>query len=88
MSRKVNSRIVTRSRYFNQFSRGKSVDVSIDSSTLAGVRVQERGNKKGTEVELFLPNGSKNVRISMTGRQAKSIVNTLLRHYERTGTFV
>ncbi len=85
MSRKSTRKIVTRSRYFNQFSTGKSVDVSTDPSSLAGVRVQERGNKKGTEVELFLPNGAKSVRISMSGRQAKSVFNTLLRHYERTG---
>lgn len=88
MARKSSRRVVTRSRYFNTFTAGKSVDVHTEESTLAGVRVIDRGNKKGTEVELFLPNGTKNVRISMSGRQAKSIVSTLLRHYERTGTLV
>jgi hypothetical protein len=79
------NRIVTKSRYFNRIAEGKSVDVEVDQDTLAGVRVVERGSKKRTEVEVLLPRGSKNVRLTLTGRQAKSIFNTLANHYARTG---
>lgn len=77
--------IVTKSRYFNRIAEGKSVDVEVDNDSLAGVRVSERGNKKGTEVEILLPRGAKNVRLTLSGRQALSIFNTLSNHYVRTG---
>lgn len=77
--------IVTKSRYFSRVAETKSVDVDTDPTSLAGVRVAERGNKKGTELELFLPRGGKNVRLSLSGRQANSIFRTLERHYARTG---
>lgn len=79
------SHVVTRSRYFREATEGRSVDVETDMSTLAGVRVIELGNKKGSQVELYLPRGSKNVRIALSGRQARSIFLTLARHYDRLG---
>ncbi len=81
----MSNRIVTKSRYFNRVASGKSVDVEVDQDTLAGVRVIERGSKKRTEVEVLLPRGSKNVRLTLSGRQARSIFNTLANHYDRTG---
>lgn len=80
----MSNRIVTRSRYFNRVVATKTVDVPTDDSTLAGVRVTQLGNKKGDEVELFLPRGNRMVRVVLSGRQGRSVFNALARHYDRT----
>lgn len=79
----MSNRIVTKSRYFSRVQDSKTVDVLTEDSTLAGVRVTDLGNKKGDEVEIFLPRGDKMVRVVLSGRQGRSVFNTLARHYDR-----
>lgn len=84
-----NPRIVTKSKLYNRLDRSnKSFDVRTERSTKAGVRIETRGTKKLTNVEIILPSTTNDgedrmVRVTMTGRQARAVFETLSRHYDR-----
>lgn len=82
------TRIVTKSKLYNRLDRERSFEVRTTRSTKAGVRVETRGLKKLTNIEIILPSTTsdgeeRTVRLSLTGRQARAIYETLGNHYER-----
>lgn len=87
-NRKRSTRIVTKSKLYNRLADERSFEVRTTRSTKAGVRIESRGLKKLVNVELILPSAThdgeeRTVRVSMTGRQARAIYETLTNHYER-----
>lgn len=90
MTKTRNRKTTTKSRYYNKFADQKNTfSVRTTQSTKAAILVDSGGNKKATTVEVILPSttvhGSKRmVKLTLTGRQAKAIFDTLARHYKNS----
>lgn len=82
----MNNRIVTKSKLFNRLAKDASFDVRTNHSTQAGVKITTSGTKKGTQVEVVLPSTNSSgedrvIHLTMTGRQARALYETLNSHY-------
>lgn len=77
----------TTSKLYNRLAETENVfHVRTTPDTQAGVKIQSKGAKKRSTVELLLPSttldGAKRmVKVQLTGRQAKALFDTLHRHY-------
>lgn len=80
-------RTVTKSKLYNRLTNTDKVfSVRTSRSTKAGVKVVEKGEKKGMELHLAVPSTTINgeeriVYMVLSGRQARAIFETLDRHY-------
>lgn len=79
---------VFKSKLFNQLSaqEKKVFHVRTSHSTKAGVRVENRGGKKGSQLDILVPSTTidgtpRTVKVSLTGRQARALYATLNRFY-------
>lgn len=78
----------TKSKLYNRLATTKNVfHVRTTPDTQAGIRVESKGAKKRSTVELLLPSTTldgnrRMVKVQLTGRQAKALFDTLYRHYE------
>ncbi len=79
----------TKSKLYNGLSNTDATfNVRTTPSTKAGVRVISRGAKKASRVEIVVPSttidGSPRVvKLTLTGRQARALFETLDRHYNK-----
>jgi len=78
--------LTTKSRLFNDLTTTKTFDVRTSKTTKAGVRVSTTGSKKLTTVEILIPSTTvygedRVVKVTLTGRQAKAVFDTMERHY-------
>lgn len=77
----------TKSRYYGDFAAfTRTFDVRTSKVTKAGVRVSTTGSKKLTTVEILIPSttidgDNRVVKVTLTGRQAKAVYDTMERHY-------
>lgn len=83
------NRLVKKSKLYNSLNKtyNKNVfSVAVDHDTRAGVKIESRGSKKQTSVEVILPSTSSTgedrlVRVTMSGRQARALYQTLSEFY-------
>lgn len=84
--RKARKPRVTKSKLYNKLDRVIGTwNLRVASSTKVGVKVSTRGTKKGSVVEMILPSTTPQglpctVRVSLSGRQARAIMETLSDH--------
>lgn len=84
------TRIVRKSKLYNRLSKKYDKNifaVATDNSTRAGVKIETRGAKKQTSVEVILPSTSSSgedrlVKVTMSGRQARALYQTLRDFYD------